>query len=246
MKDCERCGSEIIDGEYLEYFKCPKCKDIKIEKNLLEPLVKIVRKNFRELKAEFKFLANLYTCGSYTDESLKSSYIYLVMILNKDLLGEFIDDELQYQREEIWDEFGLEEDFDAVVKYLNTDAFFDFRKCQEYPDGCLDCSEQEGCTYDVKYWSERPNYCLSECKHARLPSCMNLHDLFCSWHENWELDESKRLLLEELMDQVKNGADKTFNILNLDVKVIRLSYYNSIDEFCQLNEIPNLELRLLE
>ena len=79
---CERCGSEINDDEINEYFKCSICKDVKIERNLLKPLVKIVRNNFRELKEEFNFLANLYTFGSYAAKNLKCCDIDLLVILN--------------------------------------------------------------------------------------------------------------------------------------------------------------------
>ena len=75
---------------------------------------------------------------------------------------------------------------------------------------------------------------------------MNLHDPFCNWYKNWDLDESKRLLLENIIDRVKNKADKSFTILNLEVRPIRLSWVNSIDEFYQLTENSHLKLRLLE
>jgi len=124
MKTCERCGSEINSNDIKEKFKCSICKDIKIERKLLKPLVKNVRDNFRKLKEDFRILKNLYLFGSYVGQSLKCCDIDLLIILNNDLLNEFIENKLEYQREEILDEFGLEEDFKGVVNYLNKNAFF--------------------------------------------------------------------------------------------------------------------------
>ncbi|MBA7681955.1 hypothetical protein ES703_90300 [subsurface metagenome] len=243
---CERCGSETNNKEIKAKFKCSACKDLKIERKLLKPLVKKVRDNFRKLKEEYSFLKNLYIFGSYAEKNLKCCDIDLLIIFNGDLLDEFIETKLRNQREEIWDEFELEEDFEIIVDYLDKTAFFDFRKCQEYPDGCLDCSEQEGCNYNVKYWRERPNYCLTECKYARIPPCMNLYDSICNWHDDWDLGEAQRLFLEGFQEKVKNGADKSFKVSNLEVKVLHLLSYTSIEEFHKRNKNLSFKLKLIE
>lgn len=246
MKICDRCGSETVTNEIKAKFKCCLCKDLKIERNLLKPLVTEVRDNFRKLKEEFKFLKNLYVFGSYAEKNLKCCDIDLLVILNGDLLNEFIENKLRSQREEIWDEFELEEDFKVVVDYLNKKAFFDFRQCQEYPDGCLNCIEQEGCNYEDKYWRERPSYCLTECRYARFPPCMNNYDSFCNWDDDWDLVEAQRLFIEQLLGKVKKGADKSFKISNLEVKALHLLSYTSIEEFHKKNENLSFKLKILE
>ncbi len=121
---CERCGSETKNNDTKAKFKCAICKDIKIERKLLEPLVHQVSVNFKKLKEEFKFLTNLYIFGSYVEQDIKCCDIDFLIIFNGDLLNEFIENKLKYQREEIWDEFGIDENFKVVVNYLNKEAFF--------------------------------------------------------------------------------------------------------------------------
>lgn len=243
MVKCERCGTEDENKVFPE-FKCHRCKDTKIDSKLLKPLVKKVRKNFRKLKQNFNLLKNLYIFGSYAEGKLKCGDVDILMIFNGSLLSEFIESKLKFQREKIWDDFGIDEDLNAVVSYLSKEAFFDFRQCQEYPDGCLGCFEQEGCDYDANYWRERPNYCLTECKNARIPTCMDYYDPFCNWHKSWDLDEAQRLFFAQIGTKVKKGADKSFKDSRLEVKVLHLFCYTSIKEFYDNNEA--VELRLLE
>jgi len=241
---CERCGNQVLDNKFFYRFKCPKCKDVKIKRKLLKSFVKIVKNNFKKLKEEYEFLENLYAFGCYASKSRKCRSVDLLAIINKLSLKDVVMQWLKQQREEIWKSYTSEKDLDSVVNYLNKNAFFDFRDCQEYPD-CLDCYTLEGCSYEKGHWKSQPNYCLLKCRYKKLPLCMNVVEPFCSWDQDSELTEPKRLFLKNLMDQLKNNADNALKVSGLEVKVIRVLYSFSLEEFRQYEELSTVELRLL-
>ena len=75
---------------------------------------------------------------------------------------------------------------------------------------------------------------------------MNIYDSFCNWEDDWDLGEARRLFLEQLLRQVKKGADKSFKISNFEVKVLHLLSYTSIEEFYKGNENLSFKLKLLD
>jgi len=75
---------------------------------------------------------------------------------------------------------------------------------------------------------------------------MNIYDSFCNWNDNWDLGEAKRLFLEHILEKVKKGANKSFVVSNLEVKVLHMLSYTSIEEFHKKNEKLDFKLRLLE
>jgi len=255
---CRRCGSKVDPSEW-SGFRCSRCTHIKIEREFLEPIITQLKENFHRAKTS-KYgsaLKYLYVFGGYLRGNAQCTDIDIVFTYDKSKMDQYIDWYLgSYTKNVLKRSYNGENseiDGKRLLQYLDKSEFWDFRKCDEYPD-CLVCFSDEGCLYEEINGDESlqphevSNYCIEKCNSIEqcnfgIPSCY-IFPNECVWMGDKNTFRNaviRSYLLDNLGKIIRKDADVQFERSGLRVKVLLLNHAESIEKV--IEKYPNLNLK---
>ena len=217
---CERCGreNEVNEG-VLELHKCPRCENIKIDREFFVPIERQEIKNFKKaLVSRFgPILKSLYLFGSYARKEPRCGDIDFLITYSEPKLMEFTRSEIESFHSQ-FDFFFPEEYSLSELKSILKESLWDFRTCDDYPD-CLTCYEEPNCRLPSKdYNSGFHTYCSERCMSKNrdpIPSCCFGYCIILKM-----LMRSQ--ILGKIGDTLKEGNIEFYETSGLKIKVLDL------------------------
>lgn len=215
---CGRCGTENeVNEGVLELHKCPKCENIKLDREFFVPIERQVIENFKKaLSSKFRhILKDLYLFGSYARKELQCGDIDFLITYSEPKLMELTCSEIEDFHSQF--EFFLPEEYSlSELKSILKESFWDFRTCDDYPD-CLPCHEDSDCRLPSKdYNSGFHTYCSERCRSRNRDSIP-----FCCFEDCTFLKMAIRSqILDKIGDTLKEGNMEFYETSSAKIKVL--------------------------
>lgn len=221
MVTCKRCGKDNeVNENILELHKCPRCENIKFDREFFVKIEKHIIKNFKKAQASRfgTMLKSPYVFGSYAKKEPKCGDIDFLITYSEPKLKKFTCSEIvAFQSQFAFlflGKYSLSE-----LKSILKESLWDFRTCEEYPD-CLNCYGEPTCKLPSRdYNSGFHTYCSERCKNKNrtpIPACC-FRD--CTFLETWISGQ----ILVEVSNILKEGNIEFYETFpSLKIKVLDL------------------------